>query len=539
MLTENLALTNSGAEATSFEVSEQPVFGAAGAYVQPAVSADKAANLAQLGQPNVRSEGAGTVTAPADIVLDQAPNQVNGFFADAGCDLCAGQQSIAENFALSDMASVGQIIFWTGYFPGDVPIDPDNITVLFHEDAAGLPGPVISTESNVSYTREQTGVILFGVHEYLHTLTLGSPVVLPAGNYWVEIFNDTGFGTDDFFWETGNIDPMHGLPGSAWTTTTPGDTWNYDGVNDLSIQLVPGGSLDVPWLSEDPVTGTLEADSFFDIAVTFDSMTYTVGTTLDAMLKVKTDDENSPIEIPVTMNVVAWEYGVESMLAEDALSGAPGETVTYTVYITNTGNVADVFDVDLSGSLPWSANAPETVGPLGPGEVAMVEIGVNIPADAQDGEQDVATCVFTSQGDPTKSDSATMITTADVPYEFGVDLAPATDAKAGTPGSMVMYVLQLTNTGDITDTFDLAVGSVEGWLVDLSAIEFTLGAGETAEVTVHVTVPAGAVQGDGDVTTVAATSQGDDSAVATSVLTTTVVFPKIFLPVIPQGFTTP
>jgi hypothetical protein len=313
-----------------------------------------------------------------------------------------------------------------------------------------------------------------------------------------------------------------GLPGN-WTLRASGYT----------------GSQDIPWLSEDPVTGTLEADSVVDIAVTFDSMTYTVGTMLDAMLKVKTDDVNSPIEIPVTMNVVAWEYGVESMLAEDALSGAPGETVTYTVYITNTGNVADVFDVDLSGSLPWSANAPETVGPLGPGEVAMVEIGVNIPADAQDGEQDVATCVFTSQGDPTKSDSATMTTTVDVPYEYGVELAPATDAKGGTPGSMVAYVLQLTNTGDITDTFDLAVGSVEGWLVDFSAIEFTLGAGEMAEITVHVTVPAEAVEGDGDVTTVTATSQGDGSLAASSVLTTTAVFPKIFLPVIPQGFTTP
>jgi subtilisin family serine protease len=64
-----------------------------------------------------------------------------------------------------------------------------------------------------------------------------------------------------------------------------------------------GGNPDVPWLFESPVTGTVPADTSVVIDVTFDTITYTVGTTVTADLKVKTDDNN--FTIPVTMHVIA------------------------------------------------------------------------------------------------------------------------------------------------------------------------------------------------------------------------------------------
>lgn len=123
--------------------------------------------------------------------------------------------------------------------------------------------------------------------------------------------------------------------------------------------------------------------------------------------------------------------------------------------------------------------------------------------------------------------------------EYGVELSPASDARSGSPGAMVAYALQLTNTGNVADTFDLEAVSANGWTVALSDSEVTLGAGESAEVVVQVMIPADAADGASDVATVTATSQGDNSKFAVSELTTTAVYPRIYLPVIPQGYNAP
>jgi uncharacterized repeat protein (TIGR01451 family) len=209
------------------------------AYPPASPSGTPATNLLQFGESNVSGNPvtpASSITAA--VLLDQPPNQSNGIFADASCDLCGGAQVLAENFVLGSSVNVGQIVFWTGYYPTDTPIDPDEITVIFHEDAGGLPGTAVYTESGVAYDRVQTGVILFGVHEWMHTLTLATPVALGPGTYWVEIYNDTGFGTDDMFWEVGDLDPANGIPGGAFTFEAPGSNWNFDPGLDLAIQII-------------------------------------------------------------------------------------------------------------------------------------------------------------------------------------------------------------------------------------------------------------------------------------------------------------
>jgi hypothetical protein len=61
------------------------------------------------------------------------------------------------------------------------------------------------------------------------------------------------------------------------------------------------GGVDIPWMSENPITGTVNPDSVFAIDVTLDTMFYTVGTSVDAILVVYTGDDR--FEIPVRMNV--------------------------------------------------------------------------------------------------------------------------------------------------------------------------------------------------------------------------------------------
>jgi hypothetical protein len=410
-VTNTLTITNTGTVPFDFELSD----GVTGsplrpAYSPPAASNQIAANLKQT-QPSLPSRGAEVVksNAPAqDVLLDQQPNQSNGIFADVGCDLCGGPQVLADNFSLPASEDIAQIVFWTGYFPGDVPIDPDTITVIFHEDSGGLPGTAVYTESDVAYERIQTGVILFGVHEWMHTLTLASPVTLDPGNYWVEIYNDTGFGTDDFFWEVGNPDTVgNGLPGSAFAFTAPGSAWNFDGLTDFALQLLTTAVVDAPWASENPATGTLDPGESIDVDVIFDSSVVTQTGDYTADLFFDGDFVN---DVPSANLVMHVTQSAVDTGPDQSDSGVPGDEVEYTVTITNTGLVADTFDLSLSGNVWESHVTPESTGLLNPGESATVTLTVHIPESAFHGNSDSVVLTATSAADSLVSDSMTATT---------------------------------------------------------------------------------------------------------------------------------
>jgi hypothetical protein len=168
------------------------------------------------------------------VEINQPGNAVNGFFSDTGCDLCGGQQSMTDDLNILAATNVCDIQFLGGYYPGNSS-PADALTINIYQDAGGLPGVLHYSESNVSVSRVLTGNVLFGVNEWAYTATLAATVNLPIGTYWIEIFNNTGFGSDDWFWETGNVDPNYGNAGCAFSFTTPGVTWNFFAGTDLSM----------------------------------------------------------------------------------------------------------------------------------------------------------------------------------------------------------------------------------------------------------------------------------------------------------------
>jgi len=200
-------------------------------------------SLNDYGEANVFGKHNINVPLTPVVFLNQAPNGVNGLFADSDCQLCPSlQQTVADNFAATiSTATTGitELVIWGGYYPEDIPNTLDDFTIIFHADNAGQPGAVITTLTGLqAASRVQTGVILFGTHEYLFTFDLSTtPVMLPStGTYWIELFNNS-VESGNFYWETGNLDVTYGVMGSAWYTTTPGTAWNLDGATDLSAQV--------------------------------------------------------------------------------------------------------------------------------------------------------------------------------------------------------------------------------------------------------------------------------------------------------------
>jgi uncharacterized membrane protein len=270
------------------------------------------------------------------------------------------------------------------------------------------------------------------------------------------------------------------------------------------------------------------------VDVTFDSTGFPTGV-YTGTLCVESNDPVTPlVEVPLTLTVEADVHGVEITAVDDTLSGTPGSTVNYTIWVTNTGNVADTFNLDVFGST-WTTTPVSTSVSLDPGESASVTVDVGIPGNAGDGDTDTATITATSTGDTTVSDSVDLTTTAVVNAVYGVSVSPD-DAATGAPGSTVTYTVWITNEGNVADTFDLSLGS-SVWTAVLSDATITLNAGAAGSVTVVVSIPANAADGDDDSVTVTAVSQSDASATDSATLTTTaeVIGPvtyTIYLPII-------
>jgi len=107
----------------------------------------------------------------------------------------------------------------------------------------------------------------------------------------------------------------------------------------------------------------------------------------------------------------APEYGVDVSISPDNQEGLPGQTLTYTVTVTNKGNAADTFDLSVTqDSLGWGASvSPSSVGPIAPGASDnTATLSVTIPKTAQFCQTDNMTVQAVSRGDITKSDNYTV-----------------------------------------------------------------------------------------------------------------------------------
>ncbi|MCB0162619.1 MAG: multicopper oxidase domain-containing protein [Anaerolineae bacterium] len=283
------------------------------------------------------------------------------------------------------------------------------------------------------------------------------------------------------------------VSGNAWDTSAP-----------LTVgPLAPGETAQIT-VDVTVSSGANNGDS--------DTATVTVTSQVDT-------NQSASSDLTTTASVAAV-YGVSVAPTIDAQSGAPNDVVAYNLDVTNDGNVAETFDVTVSGNT-WDTSAPLTVGPLAPGETAQINVEVTIPGGASENDSDTATVTVTSQVDTNQSASSDLTTTATAAVVYGVSIAPATDSQTNTPGTVVSYNLDVTNDGNGSDTFNVSVDG-NGWTTSAPATVGSLAAGETAQITVDVTIPAGANDGDSNVTTVTVTSQ-DNTTSASSNLTTHVV----------------
>ena len=203
---------------------------------------------------------------------------------------------------------------------------------------------------------------------------------------------------------------------------------------------------------------------------------------------------------------------------DESQAAAAGQSITYSLWITNTGAMTDTFNLAAAGN-SWTTVVSTSTITLTPGASDLFSVTVAIPSSALGNETDTVTLTATSQGDVTKSDTV-LLTTSVLPI-FGLDLSPG-DTAAGLPGTTVTYTLTISNSGNTTDTYNLAVTG-QTWTTTLSTAGITVSSGLSATFTANVTVPTGAWGTQADVVTITATSEANNAISDSATLTTTVI----------------
>lgn len=175
---------------------------------------------------------------------------------------------------------------------------------------------------------------------------------------------------------------------------------------------------DVPWYTTSPISGTIPPYSTQEITVYFDATGMTAGTYSTELAIEHTDpNKNSPVMVPVTLHVTEQIAAVSMAATTTTGSGYPGDTVVYTITVTNQGNGNDTFALSADGTWDAVFSANDT-GVLAPGESFVFTVSIAIPPGTSGDESDTTAVIATSQLNSAVSEQIELTTNVTLPYIF-------------------------------------------------------------------------------------------------------------------------
>ncbi|HNT22826.1 MAG TPA: C25 family cysteine peptidase [Anaerolineales bacterium] len=448
----------------------------------------------------------------------------------------------AQSQADQDVAAQASLVTTARVY--GVEVSPTNASVT------GLPGAVVTYNFQVTNTGGQSDSFDLALGAYTWPTQLEKTVIGPlspgaSANFWVRVSIPAGVADYDLDATTlalaSQKDARFGAVASMTTTARTygvsispasqngkgltdtverywlqiANTGGYPDTYDLSAASALG------WVVTPSVNtvGPLAVGGTTGLWVDVQIPSGIPGGTIDTARVQARSQADQNVAAQASLITLANVYGLELDPPVASAVGLPGTTVTYTFQVTNTSNLSDAFDLTV-GEHEWFT-LPEMVliGPIEPGVSIDFTVRVDIPVSAADYDFDSTVITLTSHTDANRQAITTLTTTA---RTYGVDVAPVSQSKAGTAGTVVRYWLQVINTGGYPDTFNISVLSTQGWDVTPGAIAIgPLAAGETAQVWIDAEIPGDVSGGTEDAARVDIVSEGDGAKSTAALLYTT------------------
>jgi len=196
--------------------------------------------------------------------------------------------------------------------------------------------------------------------------------------------------------------------------------------------------------------------------------------------------------------------GVEVSISPENLVGHLGENLTYTITITNTGNVDENYVLTIVDSENWGPTLSENILTVPAGSQNTATLSVVVPSNAYGWTEDNITITATSQENAQVSDSFSCIAQAAVFRAVAVSISPSS-IKA-LQGATIPYTVTVKNEGNVDDIYDLTASDTKGWGPSIPE-NISVPAFENGTTTLNVTIPENAALLEEDDITVTATSQ--------------------------------
>ena len=145
--------------------------------------------------------------------------------------------------------------------------------------------------------------------------------------------------------------------------------------------------------------------------------------------------------------------------ADEAKFGEPGEVVTYSHVLTNTGNYTDTYTIGTVNSPEWAVAAQASIE-VPSWQSRTFVVSVTVPVRAISDTWEVLVITAKSVADGSKFETVQDTTTVTRVVGMGLE---ANEGKYAEPLEVVTYTHTLTNAGNYTDTYTIEARSGRGW----------------------------------------------------------------------------